>query len=164
MYFLGGDASPALTVARVPFSSPAHVHGILSLLRQQLAYNELVRSCFAAATEQEPAHDHMAAIEVCGDAPSLLSVTFCHPFGDAFVSLQVRVARGGAVTCEAFFAAGEEPPAGTAETVNAVLGATLSVPLAVRAVLRGMERRGQEGDKGAANARPQAKRKRKNDA
>ena len=155
-YFLEKTNScRGVLVKRIPFTNPSDLYRILQILRRQITFNELFRSCFnaeslalpnrsarhtsAAAADASTAPD--LAIELFVEKTNRLAVSFPSRSG-GFVSLSIAIKDGG---LEANCRVAQLSASHTADLpisnafVTELLKASLNLPLTIAHVLDRLE-------------------------
>ncbi|XP_061569937.1 mediator of RNA polymerase II transcription subunit 1-like [Cololabis saira] len=129
----------AAVVDGVPFTHPAHVPGVLELLRHQCNINTLLRSCFSVQRASPGGEDvHITKqgsncdlhFEVLPESGTSFSVTFAHPLADSLAVLLVDVSNPHQIACSLFGAGTPDPSLD--ECISTVLKSCLSIPATMK--------------------------------
>ncbi|RDD42687.1 Mediator of RNA polymerase II transcription subunit 1 [Trichoplax sp. H2] len=125
-----------LNVKRIPFLNPQQVPRIITLLRQQIVFNELISSCVCGQpNDLRDDEVGITTFEVITFPPNLLCLTFQHPLSDFLMSVEISVNENGTVSGRACVCPGDVSFC-TDEYITRILQACLSIPVTLRAILR----------------------------
>uniref|UniRef100_A0A8C3B5B4 Mediator of RNA polymerase II transcription subunit 1 n=1 Tax=Cyclopterus lumpus TaxID=8103 RepID=A0A8C3B5B4_CYCLU len=94
-------AQRATAVDSIPFTHPAHVPGLLALLRHRCAINTLLRSCITSQCDRAGLVCDLH-FEVLPESETSFSVTFHRPDTDSLAVLLVNVCDSNQITCTLF--------------------------------------------------------------
>eukprot|EP01133_Synstelium_polycarpum_P018958 gene18958-22692_t len=107
-YYYAGSMHVGMEVSRIPLGNSSQMLGIIQLLRQQLVFNGLFKSCFlpfgdanSPATKiptVNPSEEDIPIFEVTCRPPHSINIIFLHPRHVEFSSLTIQVGLGGVVT------------------------------------------------------------------
>eukprot|EP00741_Cyanophora_paradoxa_P002291 tig00000581_g2223.t1 len=154
----GAAAARTVAVSRLPMTHGGQLLPILALLRQELAFGELLASCTAGGLDEggpgssslppPPKRPRSASftaedqrrgpvtVEVTPERPRALHCALVHPQATGLFSVRFEVAPGGAVSVAIEVADGDLPPCGDA-AATAVARDSMSVPETISVVLAG---------------------------
>ncbi|TPX70037.1 hypothetical protein SpCBS45565_g02043 [Spizellomyces sp. 'palustris'] len=101
-YTLSGNMStPAMVLCKIPFSHPSQLLPVLLLLRRQLTFNALVRSCFNVYTHTlglQAVQEDIVSLQLEDwTPPEQLVFTFTHPRPPHQYRLTLRIEADGGV-------------------------------------------------------------------
>lgn len=129
----GTDVVSGLSVHRVPLCHPRQVKPIFALVRQQIVFNELFRSCFGFPV---PVEDGMAGLLsqpvelVIGDSPSFIHFSFYYDAIDDMLAMAVNITLGGEVSVTLKTTNGRSLACSDAKA-TAILRVCRSIPLTI---------------------------------
>lgn len=134
----GSDTVPGLAVHRVPLSHPKCVKPIFSLIRQQVLFNELFKSCFAKPIYPDKARTSFlrqpVEVVLC-DAPSFMSLNFYDIDIDDILSVGITVELGGEVNVSLKLSSEQHHPCSDAKA-SAIMRTSRSIPITLMTVVR----------------------------
>ncbi|KAF0306183.1 Mediator of RNA polymerase II transcription subunit 1 [Amphibalanus amphitrite] len=139
-YMEGGAELVGAVVDAVPFTHPAHVPPLLTVLRAQVLFNTLVASC--VRTQTPKVTEGAVCMELTAMGGSRLSISFEHPQEDALATLEVDLS--SSPRCRLHTATHSD-----FDQATAVLQKCLSIPVTMRALMKRL--------RGAATGRRDAK-------
>ncbi|XP_043245650.1 mediator of RNA polymerase II transcription subunit 1-like [Amphibalanus amphitrite] len=139
-YMEGGAELVGAVVDAVPFTHPAHVPPLLTVLRAQALFNTLVASC--VRTQTPKVTEGAVCMELTAMGGSRLSISFEHPQEDALATLEVDLS--SSPRCRLHTATHSD-----FDQATAVLQKCLSIPVTMRALMKRL--------RGAAAGRRDAK-------
>jgi len=143
-YVHSGPLVGGIMVARLPFTHPQQLQSILQLIRQQVVFNELVRSCFNPPNALSAAHSDGTSkflVEVVTDPPHTICATFLHPVTLNLICMETKCGLGGSLdvklhTHKPLNAAMQpDAPPCSAAYATKVLNACHSIPLTLKYIL-----------------------------
>ncbi|KAM6900575.1 mediator of RNA polymerase II transcription subunit 1-like [Xenentodon cancila] len=119
----------ATVVDGAPFTHPAHVPGVLELLRHQCTINTLLKSCFSVQ-RASPGSICDLHFEVLPESDTSFSVTFAQPLADSLAVLLVNVSNPHQISCSLFGAGTPDPSLD--ECISTVMKSCMSVPETIK--------------------------------
>lgn len=132
----GCDMVAALALHRVPVCHPKHVGPVLAVLRQQVTFNKLFRSCFGSpipmTTSLRPLLRQAVEVVVC-DSPSFLQFSFFDAVVNDILSMGVSVDVGGDVNVVLKATSGQPHMCSDCKA-TLCLRRCLDIPLTIRAI------------------------------
>lgn len=129
-FVYSGEPGAAIMLYRLPIAQPLSLLSVLDHLRQQLVFNELLRSCYLPSDSAE-SRDVCTVFEVMFEAPQYISVMFLNAKTQEFINLDVQLT--GGVGLEAHFSPAQSglPDA----KATALLQRSRHIPLTLLALL-----------------------------
>ncbi|XP_034416211.1 mediator of RNA polymerase II transcription subunit 1 isoform X2 [Cyclopterus lumpus] len=124
-------AQRATAVDSIPFTHPAHVPGLLALLRHRCAINTLLRSCITSQCDRAGLVCDLH-FEVLPESETSFSVTFHRPDTDSLAVLLVNVCDSNQITCTLFGSEIADPS--IEEYLSTVMKRFMSVPVTLKAL------------------------------
>ncbi|XP_044734754.1 mediator of RNA polymerase II transcription subunit 1 [Chrysoperla carnea] len=139
-YFLTeGRNLQGVVINSIPFTHPAHVPQILSLLRQQALFNTVLSSCIRPNSKQDL--ENMIMFEVNALSWQNLSISLEHPIEESMATADIDLTDISNVTCKIYGPnnTNGEPCEILSEIATKVLQRCLSIPVTMRAVIKAWE-------------------------
>lgn len=134
----GSDTVSGLAVWRVPLCHPRNVKPIFALIRQQIVFNELFKSCFASPIyldkSRTPLQPQPVEVVLC-DAPSFMSLNLYESALDDILSVAISVELGGDINVNLKLTS-EQPYACSDAKASAILRACRSIPLTLMTIVK----------------------------
>lgn len=134
----GIDTVSGLTICRVPLSHPKNVKPIFALIRQQIVFNELFKSCFASPIYPDKSRSGFlrqpVEVVLC-DAPSFISLNLYDTVLDDILSVAIAVELGGDINVNLKLLS-EKPHACSDAKAAAILRVCRSIPLTLMTVTK----------------------------
>lgn len=134
----GEDVIGAVMLRRVGLCHPREVQAILGVLRQQIVFNEMFKSCFdklVPSTDELQSLTRKPIEAVAKHAPSLLRLNFFDHITNDIISMVVNIGLGGDIRVSLKSASGRRHTCSDSK-VTQILRVCRSVPLTIRTVLQ----------------------------
>lgn len=144
-YVHSGPLVGGIMVARIPFTHPQQLLQILQLVRQQVIFNELVRSCFnpshALSPNPHPSDPSKFLVEIVTEPPHTICATFLHPVTQNLICTEIKCGLGGTIDAKLHShkplntSVPPDAPPCSATFATKILNACHSIPLALKYIL-----------------------------
>nr|CAI5854489.1 unnamed protein product [Callosobruchus analis] len=123
-------------VTSIPFTHPAHVANILSILREQALFNTIISSCVRPNSKQD--FDNITMFEVSALSSKHISVSLEHPIEESMATAEIDLTDISNLVCRVSDPSGA--PDSASELATRVLNRSFSLPVTMRAILKMWER------------------------
>jgi len=142
-YVRSGPSIHGFLLQRVLLTHQMQLYPILQMLRQQVVFNELWKSCIASPFEinkiqveedtmQVDTSTDMHQIEIVCDKPLSLQIIFLNPAigSNNLINLEILVKEGGIIQAQFFPALDEKPPC-SSQYITELLNTSHNIPLSL---------------------------------
>ncbi|CAH1971867.1 unnamed protein product [Acanthoscelides obtectus] len=123
-------------VTSIPFTHPAHVANILSILREQALFNIIISSCVRPNSKQD--FDNITMFEISALSSKHISVSLEHPIEESMATAEIDLTDISNLVCRVSDPSGA--PDSASELATRVLNRSFSLPVTMRAILKMWER------------------------
>ncbi|KAF1563867.1 UNVERIFIED_CONTAM: Mediator of RNA polymerase II transcription subunit 1, partial [Eudyptes robustus] len=128
------DLAGAL-VSKIPFSHPKCVHGVIEILRHQVAYNSLISSCVSEKHINED-DSELLYFEVVPHKNTSFSVFFLHPVKENLACVIIDVITSREVQCHLHLNPQDPTLNSSDDFIARAVKRCMSVPVVMRAIFR----------------------------
>ncbi|KAF1650214.1 Mediator of RNA polymerase II transcription subunit 1, partial [Aptenodytes patagonicus] len=128
------DLTGAL-VSKIPFSHPKCVHGVIEILRHQVAYNSLISSCVSEKHINED-DSELLYFEVVPQKNTSFSVFFLHPVKENLACVIIDVITSRDVQCHLHLNPQDPTLNSSDDFIARAVKRCMSVPVVMRAIFR----------------------------
>ncbi|CDF35340.1 unnamed protein product [Chondrus crispus] len=134
----GSNTVPGLAICRIPLCHPKDVLPVLGLIRQQIVFNELFRSCFGSPLYTNPTlkpfQPQPVEVVLC-DAPSFMQFNLYDSVVQEILSMAVTIELGGDISVS-LQSSSDKTDACSDAKATAILAVSRSIPLAILTILK----------------------------
>ena len=126
---------PGVTITKVPVSEPGDLSKVFSILRQQIAFNELFESCYSSpnmAVESTPLIRELVEVGI-SDAPEYMHFGVYDARLDDFIGVGIQIGVDGSFSVKLSGTKRAAHPC-TDQKATSILCETRSVPLTIQAI------------------------------
>lgn len=126
---------PGVTLTKVPVSEPGDLSKVFTILRQQIAFNELFESCYGTpnmAVESTPLIRELVEVGLT-DAPEYMHFGVYDARLDDFISVGIQIGTDGSFSAKLSGAKRAAHPC-TDQKATAILCETRSVPMTIQTI------------------------------
>ncbi|XP_065176335.1 mediator of RNA polymerase II transcription subunit 1-like isoform X2 [Sycon ciliatum] len=127
-----GAEETAVELQDINFTHPKQLLRVIQVLRQQLAYNSLIQSCFASSPVSQQ-YSTIQIIDVEGDGISVIRITLEHPLSRNLACILLQIAPGGVASAELHLVEGDSRPCCNA-VITKIVASCMSIPALVHSV------------------------------
>uniref|UniRef100_A0A6P7FZW3 Mediator of RNA polymerase II transcription subunit 1 n=1 Tax=Diabrotica virgifera virgifera TaxID=50390 RepID=A0A6P7FZW3_DIAVI len=124
-------------VTSIPFTHPANVGSILTILREQALFNTIISSCVRPNSKQD--FENMTMFEISALSSTHISISLEHPVEETMATAEIDLSDISNIICR-IHNPGTPPPVATpdiaTELCSKILNKSFSIPITLRSVIK----------------------------